>query len=184
MTDYEKKNRQRLITLLSNLPSCASPDGWKSMGKFAVGGLTEIGFSKSTELLLVISSSGRGVIDCTRGEKISRDDEVDGEWYEPARLVCQGVGPLQGEEISISGLSGGGLPASTRLGERLEVVSPDWPKSTLIFCAPYKSALIEGHQAGCVSVASDYLLAYGFSWCGNSFAYATSSDVTIFTRIA
>jgi hypothetical protein len=59
MTDYEKKNRQRLITLLSNLPSCASPDGWKSMGKFAVGGLTEIGFSKSTELLLVISSSGR-----------------------------------------------------------------------------------------------------------------------------
>jgi len=69
MTDYEKKNRQRLITLLSNLPSCASPVGWKSMGKFAVGGLTEIGFSKNTELLLVISSSGRGVIDCAWGEK-------------------------------------------------------------------------------------------------------------------
>ncbi|SDN22809.1 hypothetical protein SAMN05216517_10950 [Janthinobacterium sp. OK676] len=183
MTDYEKKNRQRLIALLSNLPSCASPEGWKNMGKIAVGGLTEIGFSKSSELLLVISNSGRGVIDCARGEKISRDDEADGEWYEPAQLVCQGIGPLDGETIPISGLNGGGLPTSTRRAERLEVVSPDWPKSTLIFCAPYKSALIEGQQAGCVSIASDYLLAYGFSWCGNSFAYATSSDVTIFTRI-
>lgn len=64
-----KKNHERLISLLSNLPSCESPEGWEAVGKFAVGGLTEIGFSKTAELLLVVSSSGRGVIDCAQGEK-------------------------------------------------------------------------------------------------------------------
>lgn len=182
MNEYEKKNRERLISLLSNLPSCESPEGWQAVGKFAVGGLTEIGFSKTAELLLVVSSSGRGVFDCAQGEKIARDDEVDGDWYKPAELVCQGIGPLQDEAIYIAGLNGGGLPTSNRRAETLEIVSPEWPKSNLIFCAPYRSALVEGHQVGCVTVASDYLRAYGFSWSGNSFAYATSSDVTIFRR--
>jgi hypothetical protein len=182
MNDYEKKNRERLITLLSKLPSSECPDGWESIGKFVVGGLIEIGFSKNAELLLVVSSAGRGVIDCVQGKKISRDDEVDGEWYMPAELMCQGIGPLQAEAVHIAGLHGGGLPTSNSLGQSLEVVSPEWPKTNLIFCAPYKSALIEGHQTGCVSIASDYFRAFGFSWIGNSFAYATESDVTIFRK--
>jgi hypothetical protein len=182
MNDFEKKNRERLITLLSKLPPSACPDGWESIGKFAVGGLAEIGFSKNAELLLVVSSAGRGVIDCIEGKKISRDDEVDGEWYLPAELKCRGIGPLQGETIHIAGLHGGGLPTSNSFGESLAVVSPEWPKSNLIFCAPYKSALTEGHQTGCVSLASDYFRTFGFSWSGNSFAYATESDVTIFRK--
>lgn len=116
-----------------------------------------------------------------------REEKKSHAMMRPMEKACPtcmpGHRPRDGETIPISGLNGGGLPTSTRRAELLEVVSPDWPKSTLIFCAPYKSALIEGQQAGCVSIASDYLLAYGFSWCGNSFAYATSSDVTIFTRI-
>jgi hypothetical protein len=183
MNEYEKKNRERLIALLSKVPSGVSPDGWERMGTFAVGGLVEIGFSKNAELLLVVSVSGRGVIDCAQGMKIFRDDdEVDGAWYMPGELVCKGIGPLEAETIQIAGLHGGGLPTSNKFGESLEVVSPEWPKSNLVFCAPYKSASIEGHQAGCVTIASDYFRAFGFSWCGSSFVYATESDVTVFRR--
>ncbi|MDC8757696.1 hypothetical protein [Janthinobacterium fluminis] len=182
MNDYEKANRERLISLLSKLPASESPVGWEVSGRFAVGGLTEIGFAKNAELLLVISSSGRGVIDCAQGKKIFRDDEPDGDWYKPLELICEGIGPLEAEVIQIAGLNGGGLPMSNRFAESLEIVSPEWPKSNLIFCAPYKSALIEGHQGGCVNIASDYLRAYGFSWSGNTFVYATGSDITTFRR--
>jgi hypothetical protein len=182
MNNYEKANRERLITLLSKLPMSVAPKGWELSGRFAVGGLREVGFSKNAELLLVISSSGRGIIDCAQGKMISRDDEPDGGWYKPLELLCEGIGPLQAEVIQIAGLNGGGLPMSNRFAESLEVVSPEWPKSKLIFCAPFKSAVIEGHQDGCVYIASDFFRAYGFSWSGDSFVYATSSDVTTFRR--
>jgi len=81
MNEYEKNNRARLIQLLSKIPSQPCPPGWRKTGTFAVGGLTEIGFSQRSELLLVVSSAGRGVIDCTQGRKIARDDQVDGDWY-------------------------------------------------------------------------------------------------------
>jgi hypothetical protein len=60
MNDYEKANRDRLVALLSKLPPGECPDGWEISGRFAVGGLTDIGFSKHAEFLLVVSSSGRG----------------------------------------------------------------------------------------------------------------------------
>lgn len=182
MNDYEKANRERLIKLVLNLPVNEAPQGWKNTGKFAVGGLREIGFSKRSELLLVVSISGRGVIDGTLGNKIARDEEGEGDWYEPAKLLCLGIGPLQDEHVQIAGLHGGGLPTSNSIGESLDMVSHRWPKSDLIFCPPSKSALIEGHQAGCVTIASDYIRAFGFSWSGNSFAYATESDVTVYSR--
>lgn len=183
MNDFEKKNRNRLTQLLARIPQRNCPEGWKKSGTFAVGGLTEIGFSKQSEMLLVISSAGRGIVDCNLGKKVARDDESDGVWYSPRELLCDGIGPIDGERVQIAGLYGGGLPAINGDGESLEVVAPEWPKSDLVFCPPHKSAIIEGHQAGCVIIASDYFRAFGFSWSGNSFAFATSSDVTIFTKI-
>ena len=99
-----------------------------------------------------------------------------------AELLCLGIGPLRDEHVQIAGLHGGGLLTSNRLGESLDMVSHQWPKSDLIFCPPYQAALVEGHQAGCVMIASDYIRAFGFSWSGNSFAYATESDVTVYSR--
>lgn len=182
MIEYEKKNRERLIKLVSRLPSVKCPDGWRYSGTFAIGGLTEIGFSKKSEMLLVVSGSGRGVFDCTLGTRVARDNGVDGDWDTPTELTCEGIGPIDGELLQMAGLHGGGLPCSNRRGESLEVVAPDWPKFDLIFCAPHKAALIEGHQEGCIRIASDYFVSFGFSWSGNSFVYATSSDVTVFSR--
>ncbi|WP_211471534.1 hypothetical protein [Collimonas humicola] len=183
MNEYEKNNRARLIQLLSKIPSQPCPPGWRKTGTFAVGGLTEIGFSQRSELLLVVSSGGRGVIDCTQGEKIARDDEVDGNWYSASSLICEGIGPLKDERVQLAGLAGGGLPLSNKSGESLESAAPNWPKFDLFFCSPYKSALIEGHQTGCLHIASDYFRAFGFSFSGNSFSFATSSDVTVFSKL-
>lgn len=182
-TDYEQKNRERLAGLLSFIPSNPAPEGWQQTGFFAVGGLTEVGFSNNAELLLVISLSGRAVIDCSTGARIARDEERDGDWYLPHVLHCMGVGPLADEAVQIAGLHGDGLPMLTPSGESLTVVSPDWPRSNVIFCPAHKMPLLDGHQTGCCFVGQrDEIRAAGFSWTGNSFVIATSSDVNVFTK--
>jgi len=183
LTDFEQQNRERLVRLLSAIPKNEAPEGWQLTGVVAVGGLTEVGFSRHSELLLVISHAGRCVIDCSTGEKVARDYELDGDWYFPQKLYCVGIGPLANETISIAGLHGGGLPVFTTAGESLVLVSPNWPKSNVIFCPSYKTPLVDGHQVGCCCVGtSDTICAFGFSWSGNSFVVATSSDVTIFKK--
>jgi len=182
MSDVDAKNRARLISLLGNIPDGRSPPGWRMAGSFATGGLTDIGFSKNSDLLLVLSGSGRGVIDPAIGAVVARDDEADGDWLDERLLLCGGVGPLAGEEIQLAGLNGGGLPRGSGLGESLEVVSPNWPLGDLIFCSNFGSALIERFQSTCLRIASDHIRAYGFSWSGNTFAYATGSDIYVYVR--
>lgn len=182
MSDVDAKNRARLISLLGNIPDGQCPAGWKMAGSFAIGGLTDIGFSKNSDLLLVLSSSGRGVIDPTLGAVVARNDEADGDWLDERLLLCDGIGPLAGEKIQLAGLNGGGLPRGSGRGESLEVVSPNWPLGDLIFCSNFGSALIERFQSTCLRVASDHIRAYGFSWSGNAFAYATGSDIYVFAR--
>ena len=100
----------------------------------AVGGLTDLGFSKSSPYLLVISSQGRGVIDCQTGEKVARDYDEMGDWFNPQQLLCQGIGPLASEWIQTCGINGGGLPWGNEFGESIEMNSPDWPVYDLYFC--------------------------------------------------
>lgn len=183
MSDVDAKNRARLISLLGNIPNGRCPDGWRLAGSFAIGGLTDIGFSKNADLLLVLSSSGRGVIDPMIGAVVARDEETDGDWLNERLLTCDGIGPLVGEAVQLSGLSGGGLPRGSGRGESLEVVGPNWPLGDLIFCSNFGSALIERFQSTCLRVASDHIRAFGFSWSGNSFVYATGSDVHVYVRL-
>lgn len=182
MSSYRQQNRDRLIKLLANIPAKDSPDGWQCLGRIAIGGLREVGFSRSAEYLLVVSSTGRGVIDCDSGEKVARDYDEFGAWYVPAALTCEGIGPIEGEQVLTAGMSGGGLRTQSSRGEMLEICSPEWPYTDLYFCPKGKIVLADGFQDGCVQIASDVFLAHGFSWSGNTFVFATSSDVTIFKR--
>lgn len=182
MSEFDAKNRARLISVLENIPDQHCPAGWRLTGSLAIGGLTEIGFSKNSDLLLVLSSSGRGVIDPVTGTVIARDDETDGDWLSERLLVCDGIGPLTGEHIELAGLNGGGLPLGSGQGESLEVVSPNWPLGDLIFCSDFGSALIDQFQSSCVRIASDHIRAYGFSWSGNTFIWATGSEIHVFVR--
>src|SRR4051812_46599997 len=75
------------------------PAPWVPVGHYAVGGLTAVGFGPGTELLLVASWQGRGVFDCTTGERVARDRATDGGWQDPVALEAQGIGPLEGQTV-------------------------------------------------------------------------------------
>jgi hypothetical protein len=184
MNEYERRNRERLVDILDRIPKIDCPVGWRKVGTFAVGGLESIGFSKKSDLLLIVSSQGRGVIDPTSGKNVARDDESTGSWLDERYLTCQGTGPLAGERIQLAGIGGGGLPLGTSHGESLHLVAPDWPIYRLIYCGAFGDPLSDRHQSSCVVIASDHMRAYGFSWSGDAFAYATGSDVTIFSRMS
>lgn len=183
MSSYKEENRKRLISLLEYVKVEKKPIGWSHITSIGVGGLISIGFSKiETNLLLVVSSSGRSLIDCKTGEKIERDyEEYEGldEW----NLTCQGIGKLQNEIIIISGPNGGGLPQSNSAGESLEVVSPNWPEQDLVLCREYKCSLVDGHQSYCNIIYTEHLRGFGFSWCGNYIVAACGSDFDIWQRI-
>ena len=53
-------------------PVTPEPAPWKRVDH-AVGGLTDIGFADDTDLLVTLSGQGRGIYDCTSGERLERD---------------------------------------------------------------------------------------------------------------
>lgn len=77
----ENDNREQKLKLVDKVQNSIQAKGWTEPALFVVGGLTEVGFSESGEYLLLVSSSGRGLIDCTKLEKIARDYD-DGDSLE------------------------------------------------------------------------------------------------------
>jgi hypothetical protein len=153
---------------------------WELVAVHAVGGLTEVGFSDDTDLLLVVSTQGRGVIDCKTGERVVRDKtEPDDSWYDERRLRAFGIGPLEGQLIRLSGLHGGGLPNGGRDGWWLESITLDWPDVNLLLGGPW--GWIYDEKTPFVKLAVESAVrAFGFSDTGQTFIIATSSDVSIF----
>ena len=183
MSSYKEENRKRLTNLLKYVKSNKNPEGWNHVTSIAVGGLLSVGFSKTeTNLLLVVSSSGRSLVDCATGNKIERDYE-EYEGLDKWNLTCKGIGSLNEETITICGFNGGGLPQCNSAGESLEVVSPNWPEYDLILCREYKNALVDGHQNYCEIIYTEHLRGFGFSWCGNYIVAACGSDFDIWQRI-
>ena len=183
MSSYKQKNRKRLIKLLEQVKFDKNPKGWDNIASVAVGGLLNVGFSKNqTNLLLVVSSSGRSLIDCSTGVRIERDYEEYGGLDEFG-LTCLGLGALKDEKITMSGAHGGGLPQSNSAGESLEIVSPNWPENDLVLCSEHKCSIIEGHQNYCNIIYTEHFRCAGFSWCGNYIVAACGSDFDIWQRV-
>ena len=163
-----------------------SPSPWKRVASHMVGGLTEVGYSEGTDLLLVISSEGRSLFDCLSGIRMARDHEApsaDANWYDPPRLVALGINSTSDQFVRLAGWHGGGLPRFTKDGWSLELVSPDWPNNSIVLSPPHKSVLIESNSEGCVKIAEDYeIRAYGFAETGRSFVIAKSHALEIFSR--
>jgi hypothetical protein len=178
---YEHLNPLRNKLLSLRIGEVPSP--WKLVAKIAIGGLRSLGFDQDSENLLIVSSQGRGVIDCLTGEKIARDDE---EFYEgETKLEAQGIGVLRDRTIRMSGLFGGGLPIITEDGWQLESVTLKWPEQMLILLPPgsHLYGLVTGHPDRMTKIFEDSCIrAYGFSYTGRSLVIATTSDVTIFVR--
>ena len=182
-SNYLANNRKRLIDLLRNIPEASCPPGWEKLQTIAISGFLGFGFSKENpSLVLIVSSSGRSVIDCNTNEKIARDyDEYEG--MDELGIYCLGIGPLDGESILLGSESGGGLPLSTNNQEYLSLLSPNWPQHDLIYYSGSGHPLIENHQSSCLMIKRDFIEAVGFSWCGNYLATASSSDFEIWRKI-
>jgi hypothetical protein len=179
MYEHLKPLQKKLLSL--NIHEVPNP--WKLVETFAVGGLRSVGFDRESENLLVVSSQGRGVIDCLTGEKVARDDE---EFYEnETSLEAQGIGILSDRTIRMAGLFGGGLPSITEDGWQLECITLKWPEQMLILLPPssHLYGSVTGHPDLMTKIFEDSCIrAYGFSYTGRAFIVATTSDVTVFAR--
>lgn len=161
-----------------------APPPWQRT-VYAVGGLTEIGYVPASDLLLTVTSTGRGILDCISGQRVARDHTPpdEGDWYDETGLLAQGIGPAETQFIRLAGLHGGGLPRTARDGWSLELVAPDWPLQCIIIQPPGRYVLIEQFADGCTGIEQDYeIRAYGFSDTGRSFIVATSDSVMIYSR--
>lgn len=119
---------------LRALPTVAPPKPWRRSPLMAVGGLRAVGFDRNSELLLVVSASGRSVVDCRTGEKVARDT---GDYWEDEQLLeAEGIGPLAGKTLRVAGLAGGGLPLHTADGWSIELAAPDWPNTDILLLEP------------------------------------------------
>lgn len=180
ISPYQRQLRQRYL----DAPVVAAPGPWRPVldNGTPIGGLLGIGFGvhpgNGHELVMVVSGDGHGLFDAVTGERIARDRDPDPATSTPdgrPDLSCPGLGPLAGTSVPIAGLFGGGPHTSTPDGWSVDVVSPEWPHHRVI--------LSTGTTWWHVFHA-DYseLRTAGFSPSGHTFAVATSSDLTLWTR--
>lgn len=175
MADHLEPIRRKLAKL--NIRDAPRP--WHRRTIAAVGGLTDVGFGRDQELLLVVSSTGRAIFDCDTGERIARDrEEPSDDWYDIAHLEAQGIGPLDGVRVRLSGLNGGGLPTRGIKDWSVDSVVLRWPHQSLLFVEPFKWIYDDAAQITLIGLESE-VRAFGFSDTGRSLVLATSSALTI-----
>ncbi|MEO0586646.1 MAG: hypothetical protein AAF078_03310 [Planctomycetota bacterium] len=177
-TDYLNLVRERI----RSTPVGEPLPPWKLAGGSSIGGLTEVGFGEDSDLLLVVSSQGRGVFNCITGERVARDrEEPNDGWYDNTRLVALGIGPLKEQVIRLSGLHGGGLPIHTADGWSVQAITMPWPVEHLLLEEPFKTIYDDKASVAKLAVVLG-TRAFGFSPTGRSLIWAISSDLAIYTR--
>ena len=182
-------NWNRLISRVRAASPQDPPAPWERRAVHAVGGLTDVGFGRGSDLLLIVSHNGRGVIDCLTGSRVARDASVpdpgEDDWQNTSELEAEGIGPLAGQTVHTSGLFGGGLSLTTRDGWTVERLPLDWPEESLLLVPPgswlYETRADRSAEFTKVAAESE-VRAWGFSPTGRSLILATSSDVKVFSR--
>ncbi|MFJ3663694.1 hypothetical protein ACIPPM_24925 [Streptomyces sp. NPDC090119] len=188
ISEYQQALRDRCLAA----PVLPVPPPWRPVGDglIPVGGLLGIGFAVHPEtghdLVMVVSTSGHGLIDAVTGERLARDYDPDPETDTPdlsPDLSCPGLGPVAGVPIRIAGLFGGGLHSGSGTGWTVRVASPDWPHHRVLLSA---DGGINSGPPGETwwhifhSTYSEFRTA-GFSPTGRTLAVATSSDLALWT---
>jgi hypothetical protein len=146
----------------------ASP--WKKVADVAIGGLTDVGFVPRSSLLMVASHQGRGLLDLITGDRVARDRQETGTWFDASRPAVLGIGPLDGQWINVAGLAGGHLP-----------VTDDGRWLAGVAGRPGRDAF--GPRRELVEVNEpEEIRAFGFSPDGATFVVASSPSIMIFRR--
>ena len=173
------------VTPLSTIE--APPPPWRLLQAWAVGGLFQVGFAEDSDLLLVLSSQGRGLFDCTTGHRLARDANQAHDFFDPVKLSASGFGSLAGKTVRMAGLFGGGLPLTTQDGWFLEAQALHDRTATVFLTPPSSPLPAEAKHPRSIAVGDEgscELRAYGFSETGQSFIIATSCMLTLFSRSA
>ncbi|MFF0066527.1 hypothetical protein ACFYRC_34345 [Streptomyces sp. NPDC005279] len=191
ISKYQQQLRDRLLAA----PVMPAPPPWRLVAdrRTPIGGLLGVGFAAHPDtghdLVMVVSTDGHGLFDAATGEKIARNRDPDPESSTPDAvpdLSCPGLGPIAGVRVCIAGLFGGGLHTTTPDGWTLEVVSPDWPNDRVLLSTdgglPHEGPVGERWWHVFHSEYSE-LRTVGFSPSGRTLAVATSSDLTLWTRM-
>lgn len=155
---------------------------WNKIALYGVGGLREIGFYKNTNLILVLSGQGRGLFDCSTGEKIARDksDYYTEKWDSNTGIV-EGIADLKDELIICGGFEyPDKLNKETYYGDKISIKKETrkiWNGSN----AECEIIYIESNNDKVEVYFSAYGInrAFGFSNTGETFVMATSSDLHI-----
>lgn len=152
---------------------------WRQIVVYPCGGLTEIGLSADERHLLVISASGRGVIETSTGKRVARDYVVprfDSEWIRMDRRLVKGIGPIADEWVSAVGLWGG-------------MMSSVNPRNWLVNLekqGPSENVYIENQMSGqhyLIDIPFTEVRALGFSKSGRLLVFATSSEVVLYENV-
>ena len=169
---------------IDTAPLTDAPAPWRRLGDYAIGGLTDIGFADDSDILVVLSGQGRGLFDCTTGERLDRDHDAAFP-HDECNLTTPGFGTVEGQVIRTAGLAGGALPLGTVDGWCVHRFTFHWPEEILLLTPP-------GHwiYGDVPSMGSDFyrlgteseVRAFGFSPSGRSLVIATGSDLAILTK--
>ncbi len=151
---------------------------WPTRHIIRAGGLFGVGFANGSDLLLIATHDGRGVVDCVSGEMIARDPDPAFPFDEDSR-EAEGIGPIAGQQILIAGeVYGGSLSQATEDGWRLTGQLSNSSEDKIQLFAP----------AGAPDEASIFtgfvpeIRVFGFSPTGRSFVIGTGAEVFIFAR--
>ena len=169
---------------LNSLTPNEPPHPWRKLPAVHAGGLEHVGFGKQGDLLLLVSTAGRGVVNCLTGENLARD--YTDYFPDSGTLEAEGIGPLDGCSVRVAGIFGSGLSCYTNDGWNIERHPLSWPDDELILCPPGHSMLWQPPNAATKATKLlpliSSLVAFGFSPTGKSLVIASSSDVTIYYR--
>jgi hypothetical protein len=162
---------------------------WKLVATTPVGGACALGFDCNAEILLVASSNGQSVFDCTSGECVYRNHDEDG--YDPLTLKGHRLDDLSAAPFQMSGLYGGGLLTATSDGWHIDTLQLDWPRTFCILQPPNASIYFlqekwrEYKKDASYHVVNSALgspVAFGFSWSGKTLVWCDQSDLRVWTR--
>jgi len=158
-----------------------APAPWRRVQVY-VNGITAVGFGAGTELLLVLTHSGLGVIDVVTGATVARKGEEDISVDDPYPTYATGIGPLAGQRIPLAGLWGGGLKTTALDGWVVHRASPNWPADCAVLCPPDSPELEDVAVATMLVKDLDPAIrALGFSDSGRSLVVA-NTDLFLWNR--
>jgi hypothetical protein len=176
---------QKLYGSLVSIPVKAAPKPWRPLATHPIGGLVAVGFPDGLDLVLVASSSGKGLFDCASGSRISRHQSED-DGIDP-NLMTSGIGDIENPRVRMAGTCGGGLPLRTTDGWTLDVQTLSWPDQSVFLLLPghwlFGPAFNKPGDPTKIACDSE-LRACGFSPSGRSIVIATSSEICIYRRDA